>query len=337
MMRRFLAPPPDAPVALGGVPSFSVVIPAYQAAGTIADAVESALAQTLDAHEVIVCDDGSTDDIASAVAPFGDRIVFLRRRHRGPGAARNAALRVASGDFVVMLDADDFYEPERLSALGELATARRDLDILATDLYYEKEGRPQGRFYEFTDFVIDDQRRGIMEACFFACPAMRRARVLEVGGFDESLGIAEDWDLFIRLILSGSRAGLVNEPLMRYRKHPASTTADRARSLAARVAILEKVRSDAGLTPAEHRFLEACIARATSRAVLSHANELVRVNSAYFRRSLLGFIGTRGITPSTRLALSAAAVTPFAPTRLLRWQERRIARSPLRRSRLRSD
>jgi glycosyltransferase involved in cell wall biosynthesis len=320
---------------VGGVPSFSVVIPAYQAAGTIADAVQSALAQTLEAHEVIVCDDGSTDHIATAIAPFSDRIVFLRRPHRGPAAARNAALRVASGDFVVMLDADDVYEFERLSALAELATARPDLDILATDLYYEAEGRVQGRFYEFTDFVVNDQRRGIMQACFFACPALRRVSVLEIGGFDESLGIrgvvgssrirgAEDWDLFIRLILRGSRVGLVNEPLMRYRKHPTSTTP--AESLAARVAVLEKVRSEAGLTPAERPFLEACIAHAASRAVLSHAKALVGANTA-FRRSLLGLVGTRGITPSTRLTLSAAALTPFAPTRLLRWQERRVARS----------
>jgi glycosyltransferase involved in cell wall biosynthesis len=317
------------------------VIPAYQAAGTIAEAVQSALAQTVEAHEVIVCDDGSTDDIASAIAPFDDRVILLRRPHRGPAAARNSALRVASGDFIVMLDADDVYEPGRLSALGELATARPDLDILATDLYYEEEGRLEGRFYEFVDFVLDDQRRGILEACFIACPALRRVRVLEVGGFDESLGIdgvagpsrirgAEDWDLFIRLILRGSRVGLVNEPLMRYRKHPTSTTP--AQSLSARVTVLERVRSGAGLTLAERRFLKACIARAASRAVLRHANELLAMNGP-FRRSLLGFAGARGITLPTRLALFAAALTPFARTRLLRWQERHVARWRLRRSR----
>jgi glycosyltransferase involved in cell wall biosynthesis len=311
------------------VPSFSVVIPAYQAARFIAEAVASALAQTLAPHEVIVCDDGSTDDLASALAPFCERIVLLREPHRGAGAARNAGLRVASGDFIVMLDADDVYEPERLSALGELAAARPDLDILGTDAYYERRGALNGRFYESTEFALEHQRTAIMERCFVAWPALRRARVLELGGFDESPEIApaEDWDLFLRLILGGSKAGIVDQPLMRYRKHSASATANRARALWSRVAVLEKARIHPGLTAHERRHLERCLSRARSSSLLNDAKGLAAVRTWRARRSLVALAGAKDIRPTTRFAVAAAACTPLITTRILAWKERRVARS----------
>jgi glycosyltransferase involved in cell wall biosynthesis len=303
------------------------VIPAYQASSFIAEAVESALAQTLPPHEVIVCDDGSTDDLASALAPFRDRIVLLRRPHRGAGAARNEGLRTASGDFIVMLDADDVYEPERLSVLGELAAARPDLDILGTDAYYERDGALEGRFYETTTFVAGDQRMGIIERCFVVCPALRRGCVLEVGGFDESHEIApaEDWDLFVRLILGGSKAGIVDEPLMRYRKHPASVTANRARALWSRVAVLEKTWRHPALAPEERCFLERCLARARSVSILNDAKTLAAVRTWGPKRSLLDFAARKDISPTLRLTLAAAAFTPVFSARLLARRERRAA------------
>src|SRR5439155_20633388 len=128
-------------------PTFSVVIAAYQAAGTIGDAIESALAQTHPPVEIIVSDDGSSDDLEGALAPYRERIVVLKNEHRGPGAARNAALRRATGEFVAILDADDVFEPGRLAALAGLAKSRPELDILATDAVLERVGKDVGRFY----------------------------------------------------------------------------------------------------------------------------------------------------------------------------------------------
>jgi GT2 family glycosyltransferase len=324
-MRRLLAPAGDAPIEPGPIPSFSIVIPAYQAAGFIADSVESALEQTLEPREVIVCDDGSTDYLGSALAPFRERITLLRQAHRGAGAARNAAVRVASGEFVVMLDADDVYEPERLSALAELAAARPDLDILGTDLSYEVAGAPDGRFYQFTEFPLQHQRLAILESCFVACPALRRARVLEVGGFDESLAIAQDWDLFVRLILGGCKAGIVDEPLLRYRKHPHSATANRSRALWARVEVLEKTRRHPGLTAEERRFLDRCLVRARARSALTDAKVVTSSRPPGLRRSLLALAATKNIPPTTRLTLGAAALAPVAARSVLDWKERRVA------------
>src|SRR5919106_6197910 len=109
-MRSFVAPPPSAgAVEPGPVPTFSVLVPAYQAAETIGEALDSALGQTAPPLEVIVCDDGSTDDLDGALASYTERIVLLRKQKGGAASARNAAARAASGDFVALLDADDEY------------------------------------------------------------------------------------------------------------------------------------------------------------------------------------------------------------------------------------
>jgi glycosyltransferase involved in cell wall biosynthesis len=326
-----VAPASEKPVEPGPVPRFSVIIPAYEAADVIGEAIESALRQTPTPHEVVVCDDGSTDDVAAAVAEFGGRVVLLRQPHRGIAAARNAAVAATSGDFVVMLDADDIYESDRLAALGQLAAARPDLDILATDLWYEREGVTERRFYEGVEFPVDHQRLAILEACFVACPALRRSRLLELAGFDESLEVGEDWDLLVRMILAGSKAGLVDQPLFRYRLRPGSATADRVRTLGSRVAVLEKTRQHPALTADERSFLERCLVRARARAVLTDAKVAAASRTPRFRRSLLGLAVSTNIPPTTRMVLGAAAFAPVAATSLLDWEERRVAKAmPLR-------
>src|SRR5712691_3887412 len=197
---RFLAPQPEHPVHRGRIPSFSVLIAAYQAAATVGEAVESALSQTSAPHEVVVCDDGSTDDIEDALALYRNRIVLLRKENGGGASAMNAAARAASGDFVVVLDADDAYLPCRLEGMAALAAERPDLDILATDVVFEFEGREVGLYNALNPFDARAQRTTILERCFFSWPAVRRQRLLGIGGFDESLRIAYDWDCWIRLL-----------------------------------------------------------------------------------------------------------------------------------------
>ena len=105
--------------------------------------------------------------------------------------------------------------PERLEAQAELASARPDLDILTSDAYLEVGGRDRRTCYgDDWSFDVKDQRAAILERNFiFGLAAVRRRRLLAVGGFDETLPTATDWDCWIRLILSGSAAGLVAEPL----------------------------------------------------------------------------------------------------------------------------
>src|SRR5207253_3628483 len=214
--------------------------------------------QTSPAREVIVCDDGSTDDLAGALAPYRDRIVLLRKENGGAASARNVAFRAASGEFVAQLDSDDAFLPKRLEALGELASERPDLDILATDAYFELEGKIVRRFYDHQmPFPTEHQRTAIFERCFIGWPAVRRRRLIAIGGFDESLVTGDDWDAWMRLILDGAGAGIVTAPLLRYRLTPGSVSSDRVRTLRERVEILDKIAQDPSLTTSERRALAA--------------------------------------------------------------------------------
>jgi GT2 family glycosyltransferase len=305
---NFVAPPPAAPVERGQIPTFSVIVPTYQAAETVADAVASVLAQTTPAHEIIVCDDGSTDDTAAALEPYLDRITYLWHGNEGAAAARNRGIRAASGEFVTTLDSDDVWLPRYLEAVGMLAAARPDLDLLSTDVWFEIEGEIVGRFYAENPFSVTDQRKAILINCFVGWPAARRSRILEAGGFDESLLVAHDWDAWLRLIFAGSRAGLVDEPLVRYRVHGGSLTANRARSFGERARVLDKARQQADLQQDELEILEASRREALKRARLAEARSGLLERRPGARRHALAAAAGRGLGLRNRVRLCAEAL-----------------------------
>ena len=331
-MRTFLAPEPKRPVSRGPVPTFSVVIPAYEAADVVAEAVESALGQTIPPHEVIVCDDGSTDDIEGALRRYRDQIVFLRKDHGGAASARNVATRAASGDFIALLDADNVYLPDYLEAVGDLAAARPDLDIVTTDAYLELSGQVYGRYYRGkARFVVDDQRRGAIHQHFvFGNTALRRDRVLELGGFDESLPIGIDTDCFLRMILAGSRAGLVDEPLCIYRIRTGSLSSSRPRSLRAAVDVLARQRMHPSLSSSERQYLERELAGKRREAVLAEAEAALRGLMPDPRRRCLRIaFGGRGYGVRSRVRALAGAIAPRLAGGYLNALERRTGKSRL--------
>ncbi len=307
----------------GGLPTFSVVVAAYQAAAFVGEAVESALAQTAPPHEIIVCDDGSTDDIEAALAPYRHRIMLLRKEQGGPASARNVAARAASGEFVVVLDADDAYLPERLEALGELASRHPQLDILATDAYYELDGSFVGRFNKATEFEVLDQRSAILERCFCAWPALRRSKLLASGGFDETLATGEDWDCAIRLIFGGCLAGLVDEPLYRYRIRRDSVTADRVGTLRDRITLLEKAREQLHLSSPERGSLERSLDVQRRSLLLTEAEAALRAGDPQARRLSLAVATNNRVDRRTRTLAIASALAPRLSGRLLERRARR--------------
>jgi glycosyltransferase involved in cell wall biosynthesis len=320
--------PPAAIEPLPAPPSFSVVVPAFEAAGTIAETLESVLAQTPPPREVIVVDDGSRDRIEEAFAPFASRARLIRHpANRGVAAARNSGLRECSGDFVLVVDADDVLLPGRLAALGLLGQERPDLDLLCTDVFFEADGRRQGRFYGRNPFPVAEQRAAVLEWCFPIHPAARRRRLEELGGFDESLRTAEDWDCALRLVLSGSLAGLYDEPLELYRIHAGSLSDTRATTLRDRVQMLEKAESSPFLRPEDRPALARSLRAQRHRATLAEAQSALAAEAADARRRGLS-LARLGAAP-LRDRLWGLAL--FALPRRLRFLLRRGGGSQLKR------
>lgn len=317
-VRKFLAPPVDHAVTPGPVPSFSVVIPAYQAAAHIGRAVESLLAQTVPPLEIIVSDDGSTDDLDGALAPYRDRIQLVRGSNGGLPVARNRGFFAASGDFVANLDADDVFYPEWIEAVAELAAARPDLDILTTNGYRVENGRRSRRCYgdDWGDFEIGDQRREILRQNFiFAFAAVRRSRFLEVGGFDEE--IVSAWDLWLRLLVDGSRAGCVDETLFEYTAREGSLSTARDYRPKNTIRVLEKAFT-MDLSTREREEIRSMIASMRlqwQRDILHY--ELASGQPHVRGRALrLALEPGHGFLP--RLKMVAAAVAPKLAGRAIR-------------------
>jgi hypothetical protein len=330
--RLFKAPPVADGLPPGAAPTFSVVIAVHNGAATVAQAIDSALAQTATPEQVIVCDDGSTDATHAAVEPYGDRITFFRKEQGGVASAWNAALEITSGEFVAVLGADDVFEPERLEALAELASASPDLDILCTDALLEREGRVVGQFIATCPFEVGDQRAAILERCFCIAPAVRRETIVGAGGFDESLRSGSDWECAIRLIHSGARAGLVDEPLYRYRVEGETLTSNRIATLRDRISFLERIGRSYELGETETVALERSLAAQRSALVLTEAEAALRSGAGDARRRALAAARSPGVAFRSRASAVAAAIAPRAAGRILERRARRTGYSRLARS-----
>jgi glycosyltransferase involved in cell wall biosynthesis len=323
---RFLAPAPEAPVAPGPAPTFSVAIAVHDAADVVGEAIESALGQTRPPLEVVVCDDGSTDDLDAALEPYRDRIVLVRKEQGGEGSAKNAAARAASGEFVVILDADDVFHPRRLEALAELASARPDLDILTSDAVIAVDGRPVRRCYSGGwTFPVEDQRTEILRRNFvFGLAAVRREALLRDGGFDEGILWTTDWDRWLRLILAGSRVGAVAEPLATYRVRETSLSARREDLTRGKVATLEKARATQALSAAEHAALEEALTGYRRELALAELRRGLAAGDPAVRRHAAALSRARGLTLRQRVEVAAARAAPRAAGRAVRARTRRF-------------
>jgi glycosyltransferase involved in cell wall biosynthesis len=346
MRESFLAPPATQPIEPRAAPTFSVVVAAYQVANLIGEALVSIRQQTVAPLEVIVCDDGSTDELEDALLPYSDEITLLRKEHGGEASAKNAAAFAARGDFVVILDADDVYLPRRLEALTALARARPELDILTTDAYLVVDGRRVRRNYnEHWRFDVADQRRAILQRNFiFGHAAVRRERLLEHGGFDESILWTTDWDLWLRLILDGSLAGVIAEPLALYRLRQASLTARRRELTLGKIATLKKAERNPALRADERPVLAKALAGHRRELRLIDLRDAVAAGDAGVRRAAIAFLAAPGLSPTNRLEAGAIALAPKPFAALLRRRARRswigaggirVTREPERRLRRR--
>jgi glycosyltransferase involved in cell wall biosynthesis len=281
--------------------------------------------QTLPPLEVIVCDDGSTDDLERALEPHRDRIVLCHKENGGEGSAKNTAARLARGEFVAILDADDRYLPRRLEALADLACVRPDLDILTTDAYLEANGRTVRRCYaDGWTFEVEDQRRAILQRNFvFGHAAVRRDCFLRHGGFDESIRRTADWDIWLRMILAGVRVGAVMEPLSVYRVRATSLSANRAAMVEGRIRTLEKARASGLLSDADVKIVDRSLGHYRTEQEIEELRESL-VDGKRARRLAGKIAVARDVRPHDRVEAVGAVVAPGLAGRLRRRRAQRF-------------
>jgi glycosyltransferase involved in cell wall biosynthesis len=197
----------------------SVIIPCHNGAAYLAEALDSVFAQTEPAFEIIIIDDGSTDDSANVAKRYGDRVRLVSQSHQGISAARNAGLALAAGDFIAFLDADDLWTRDSLAARLAIMEGRPPVDCVfglveqfhSPDLAHEESARIR-------------YREGKIPARFAGAMLIRRGVFDRIGGFDIDLRVGETIDFVARLALEGLPTAAADSLVMRRRIHARNTT-----------------------------------------------------------------------------------------------------------------
>jgi glycosyltransferase involved in cell wall biosynthesis len=200
----------------------SVVVPAYNAARFLAETLETALAQTLPAHEVLVIDDGSTDVTPAVAAKFGARIRYIRQPNAGVSAARNHALSLATGNWVAFLDADDLWEPQFLERARPVCLSEPRPALVFTD--YRTFGDAEEVVRTSEVFTRWDSGADVLAPAVTIMPSASLVPADVPVRFPEWAKNDEDAIFFNELSELGP-VRCVPEVLMRYRKHPGSAMA----------------------------------------------------------------------------------------------------------------
>lgn len=234
----------------------SVVIPAYNAAGFLGEALESVFAQTYQPIEVIVVDDGSEDETPQVVAGYAGKVTYLRKQRGGPASARNAGIRAASGEWIAFQDADDIWMRDLLEKLVNVS-AKTGADLVFCDSLTLKDGSIVGpsrlersglkrRLDTLApNGVLPDPFELILEgSCYIFTPGVlvRRDALLQVGLFDEAFYGYEEVDLWLRLSLK-YRFACLKDALHLRRIHAGNMSHDRWVLLRGAIKTYEKIES----------------------------------------------------------------------------------------------
>ena len=286
-------------------PFFSVIIPAYNAAHHIVEALNSVLAQKTDNYEIILVTDGSPDtvELEKALEPYLNDITYLKRPNGGPAAARNTGILAARGEYMAFLDSDDQWVPTHLPQMKEVLERDPTLDLVYGDTVnfgdLAKEGattmgaNPSEGLATFESLVLC--KCTVVSSTVVA----RRQALIDAGLFDESFIQAEDFDLWARLAYRGGRIDYRKHIHARRRIHKTNLTNDIIASFGGQARALQKLMKELDL-PEDLRkemqkeaekcdaaiALEKCKQQLVARRYDEAVTELQRANASYRSRKL---------------------------------------------------
>jgi glycosyltransferase involved in cell wall biosynthesis len=295
-------------------PTFTIAMPAYNARRTIGPAIRSVLAQTRPDFELLVVDDGSTDDTSEQVSQIGDeRVRLLRQENAGPGAARNLAIRSSRGRYVSMLDSDDLWLPTYLETMAGILDDNPEVGLAYTDAWIldDATGRIRRTSAMHYQHPPDDPPRNplafltllLTRGNFVFTSATVPRHVLErVGLFQAILKPAEDFGLWLRIAAGGFQARRTAEKLAVYRKHPGTLSTNEA-------AILDGERESVRLVAEEFDVPE-------------EIRELARARLRKLDRRLAGLGHEPGLGPALARLRARAVRTKIALVEPFSWHRR---------------
>lgn len=206
------------------MPLVSVVVPAYNAANTLAESLESLARQTFRDFEVVVVDDGSVDGSAAIAERYSEAIqmrVLVNLQNSGVAASLNRGIAGSDSKFIARLDADDLAHPERLAQQVAFLDATKNVDICGTHMIMFRDGNPSEQTVHEHPIADAAIKTMLLQHCALSHPSilMRRSFIQDVGQYDPACDFAEDYDLWCRGALMGKRYANLALHLTSYRVH----------------------------------------------------------------------------------------------------------------------
>lgn len=221
----------------------SVIIPAYNSAHLIETALASVLAQTHRDVEIVVVDDGSTDNTRAVIESFHGSCLYLHQRHAGPSVARNFGIRHSSGELIAFLDADDAWRPDKLAIQAARFEQQPEIGLLESGYYlcnaalkplrYHPPARLRGRAYEAMLKAYNAPNNSTV--------VVKRELIEQAGGFDPTFSVLEDYELWLR-IAEIATFEYSDEALAYTRIHPGNSLVHGRAILEAHRRILDRAR-----------------------------------------------------------------------------------------------
>ncbi len=295
----------------------SAVIPTYNRAACVGEAIESALAQSVACHEVIVVDDGSIDETPSVVSSFGDRVRTIRQENGGVSAARNTGIRAATGNWIAFLDSDDLWVPERIEMLVDAARTYPQIVLHAGDcLLQTRDGKHKSLFAirgvtanGLTYFDRPLLPLALPSSVAITAVAVRK-KCFSAVSFDQTLNIFEDHDVLIQLAAAGAwavtsapaatarRAGDTKKNLTK------QAIERRAYTLNCRCILLDRATTLPKLTKEEYRAIR--------RALAGALRDLAMADGTNDFRTRLGRLAESARAGRSARSMALACIWPFA-------------------------
>jgi glycosyltransferase involved in cell wall biosynthesis len=228
------------------MPFVTVIIPTYNRADLLSEALESVFRQTYRDYEIIVVDDGSTDDTPRITEQYKDKITVIRQTNGGRSRARNAGIAAARGRYIAFLDDDDLWVPRKLEQQVRILEENPTVGLVSCSVHLTREGSPTRTWSQTTPSGLDAWTEQLVLGDGVHNPStllIRKDILCRIELFDPNVEPCEDWDLLIRLAFRGVRLHHIEEPMVEYRLHQENSILDLDRMNEARISILKKVFS----------------------------------------------------------------------------------------------
>ena len=308
-------------------PTVSVIIPAYNSAKYIRESLNSVFAQTFTSYEVIVINDGSedTEELERELQRYPEGLRYIKQDNQGAAVARNTGLRVAAGEFVAFLDADDTWLPGFLEKQIELLK-RSNADLVYADAFLSGESPLAGKTFMQMEpsraEVTPENLLAIKSTVLTSTVLARKQPIFEVGLFDETFRRGQDFDLWVRLAKMGARFVYQNEVLAHHRIVATGLSGDTVSQLKRTLAVLEAIKAKEILTASENAALQVTLNRTLRELALEDGKDKLRRKD--FDGARQSFEEAKRFRHSWKLILVSLGLR-VAPEMLWRLYNRRLA------------